>query len=161
MISNLIKEAGGTPGLPREVWSIHVNHDLQPANTGMAVHAGSIASRFGVPSCLVKIPWSRPPFPPKPKQGEPLERIARAARQNRLFAALLRVDAHCIAFGHHADDQVETAIIRLTMGSGELGIAGMRPVRRWGMGAGLEATGVMGMDRWIVRPLLPVSKVGT
>lgn len=71
--------------------------------------------------------------------------------------------SYAIAFAHHADDQVETAVMRLAHGSSPLGAIGMRPVRRLGMGERednpLTWAGVKGMNRYIVRPLLPVSKV--
>ena len=139
-----------------------MNHNLQPeANLRMETHAQNIAIGLGTKWCSESIPWGHEPFPPKPEHGAPLEEIARAARQNRLLNAMLEHNIHCIGFGHHADDQVETAIMRLMKGSGETGAAGMRPVRRWGMGnSGLDAAGVHGMSRWIVRPLLEVSKVG-
>lgn len=160
-MSSLAQRTSKTHGLPSEVWSIHVNHKLQPVNSTMAQRASSMAESLGVPHCTLPIPWGEKPFPPKPQHGEPIEEIARAARQNRLLYGLLQTKARCIAFGHHADDQVETAIMRISMGSGELGIAGMKPVRRWGMGSGsgLDAAGLAGMNHWIIRPLLDVSKV--
>lgn len=69
--------------------------------------------------------------------------------------------------GHHLDDQIETAIMRLNRKSSKLGLAGMRKLRRWGMGDdraygdGLGWAGIWGMDRWIARPLLGVPKVGS
>ncbi|KAF7799561.1 hypothetical protein EIP86_010798 [Pleurotus ostreatoroseus] len=119
-----------------------------------------MAERLGVPHRTTQIPWGEDPFPKKPHENEPIEEIARAARQNRLLNSLRLVQAPCIAFGHHADDQVETAIMRIMKGSGEFGIAGMQPVRRWGMGTdtGLEAAGLAGMNHWIIRPLLTIPK---
>ena len=71
-----------------------------------------------------------------------------------------------IALAHHADDQVETALMRFGMGTTELGAAGMRACRRWGMGTAdarlgeqaLGWAGLGGMNKWIVRPLLDVAK---
>ncbi|KAI9070009.1 PP-loop, partial [Trametes sanguinea] len=72
-----------------------------------------------------------------------------------------KLQTDVIAFAHHADDQVETAIMRMSQGSGSRGLAAMRPVRRWGMGKKDNeyfAFGADGMRKWIVRPLLHVSK---
>ena len=92
------------------------------------------------------------------------ENTARDARYHSLFQLMTRENIPAIAFGHHADDQVETALMRLGRGSTKLGAGGMRPCRRWGMGLSsdenaLGYAGYEGMNRWIVRPLLDVSKV--
>jgi tRNA(Ile)-lysidine synthase TilS/MesJ len=73
------------------------------------------------------------------------------------------VGAETIAFGHHADDQVETFLMRIAKGTSTLGLGGMKAVRRFGMGGVVDGKmgwfGHLGMKRWIVRPLLSVSKV--
>ena len=71
--------------------------------------------------------------------------------------------ASVIAMGHHADDHVETLIMRLARTSAAGIPAGIRRCRRWGMGSSsksLDWAGSSGMDHWIVRPLLDVPKVG-
>jgi tRNA(Ile)-lysidine synthase len=72
--------------------------------------------------------------------------------------------AKVLVLGHHADDQVETSLMRLGRQTTELGAGGMKRCRRWGMGFGngvgsLGWAGYEGMNRWILRPLLDVSKV--
>jgi tRNA(Ile)-lysidine synthase len=51
---------------------------------------------------------------------------------------------HCekVAVGHHADDQVETVLMRLLRGSGTGGLGAMSPIRPLA-------------ERWLIRPLLP------
>ena len=127
----------------------------------------------GVEHMTAKVPWSTPPFPRRPEQGkEPIEGIARTARYEMLFRCMNSVPAahggpaNVIAFAHHADDQVETALMRFGMGTTELGAAGMKACRRWGMGTSdvrlgeqaLGWAGFGGMNKWIVRPLLDVAK---
>lgn len=121
-----------------------------------------------------KIPWSTSPFPRRPVPGvEAFENTARLARYEMLFRCMRTAPsgaggpANVIAFGHHGDDQVETALMRFGRGTTVLGGAGMRSCRRWGMGYQIPGdgeytlgwSGLEGMDKWIVRPLLAVSKV--
>ncbi|KAI0053884.1 hypothetical protein FA95DRAFT_1529623 [Auriscalpium vulgare] len=149
--------------LPRAMIAINVNHGLQSSSNDMSKRARGIAKAIGVHTHEHRIAWANPPFPPRPSAGDAVEGVARAARYRALFDEMTDVGASVVAFGHHADDQVETALMRLTRGSTELGLAGMRPIRRWGMGFGAEEGGLgsfghEGMKRWIVRPLLRVSK---
>ncbi|KAI0317577.1 hypothetical protein OF83DRAFT_1243578 [Amylostereum chailletii] len=151
------------PDLPREIHALFVNHRLQPANNDMAKVARRTAQMLGAVDHEVSIPWGVDVYPPKPGPGEPLEELARNARYQTLFEGMGRRGTDVIAFGHHADDQVETALMRWARGSTTLGLAGMRGVRRWGMGFGKDQNtvgwfGTLGMKRWIVRLLLPVSK---
>ena len=110
------------------------------------------------------IPWSKPPFPARPTEGEAFEGIARDARHHVLFQTMTSIGARVLGFGHHADDQVETSLMRLGRQTTELGAGGMRRCRRWGMGFGTSVdslgwAGYEGMNRWILRPLLDVGKV--
>ncbi|KAH9901454.1 PP-loop family-domain-containing protein [Cubamyces lactineus] len=147
-----------TPGVPKEVVSIHVNHSLQDAASIMESVAIQSAERLGIRHSTEKIPWGEPPYPTRKDVDE---KVAREARYHRLFRATQEFRTNVIAFGHHADDQVETAIMRMSQGSSSRGLAAMRPVRRWGMGKreqGFFSFGAEGMRSWIVRPFLPVSK---
>jgi len=144
---------------PQAVVSLTVDHDLQASSSAMADHCAKVARSLGVRHLSTRIPWSTPPFPPRPEPGEMFENTARDARYHSLFQLMTRENIPVIAFGHHADDQVETALMRLGRGSTKLGAAGMRPCRRWGMGMlsdenALGYAGYEGMNRWIVRPLL-------
>ncbi|KAF5381012.1 hypothetical protein D9615_004139 [Tricholomella constricta] len=147
---------------PRNVVSLTVDHDLQPTSSAMAEHCSEFAQSLGVQHITSKVPWSQSPFPPRPVEGEPFESIARTARYRSLFQSMTRKNLRVLAFGHHADDQVETSLIRLSWGSTAAGAGGMRPCRRWGMGMdqgdSITSYGYEGMDRWIVRPLLDVVK---
>ena len=139
-----------------------MNHDFQAAAKAMEETAAFTASRLDVNAMVQKIPWGTAPFPEKPGKDVAGERIAREARHSLLFAAMQKAEARVIAFAHHADDQVETAIMRMSQGSSSRGLAGMRPVRRWGMGQRQNECfdfGEAGMQHWIVRPFLPISKV--
>jgi tRNA(Ile)-lysidine synthase TilS/MesJ len=156
------------PDLPDSVLSLHVDHDLQSDAVKMASAANAAATRFKVTDhAELRIPWGSPPFPSRPG-GEggsnAVESVARPARYRLMFDAMVRRRVRVLAMGHHADDQVETVLMRLGSGSTVLGLGGMRPVRRFGMSLGKREGdfgwfGLEGMDRWIVRPLLDVPKV--
>lgn len=150
-------------GLPKSVISLTVDHGLQASSSLMAQHCSKTASSLDIPHFTVAIPWGDPPFPQRPTNVGAFEQIARNARYHVFFDAMTRMDTDTMALGHHIDDQVETSLMRLARGSTELGAGGMRPCRRWGMGLGkkdvLGWAGYEGMRRWMVRPLLEVSKV--
>ncbi len=164
--------------LPNTVLSLHVNHNLQTDAEKMAYAAGRAATRFNAVHSELRVPWGESPFPPRPRMGsvadadadagastaEATESLARTARYRLMFDAMLRRRVHVLATGHHADDQIETVLMRLGSGSSVLGLGGMRPVRRFGMAMGKNEDdfgwfGHGGLDRWIVRPLLDVPKV--
>ncbi|KAG6814597.1 hypothetical protein H0H92_000126 [Tricholoma furcatifolium] len=149
-------------GEPQRAFSLTVDHDLQPSSEAMARQCATTAEKLGIEHVTSKVAWSQPPFPPRPLAGQPLEADARVARYRALFDAMTEKEINVIAFGHHLDDQVETSLMRLAMGSTKLGARGMRPCRRWGMGAPTASGsefGYKGMERWIVRPLLDIGKV--
>lgn len=133
----------------------------------MASATASFAQSLGITHRTTPIPWEEPPFPSVPPAGTPFESLARRARYHLLLLSILRDNVDVLCTGHHLDDQVETAIMRLDKNSSTLGLAGMRSLRRWGMGDeraymgkfGLGWAGVWGMNKWIARPLLGVSKV--
>jgi len=61
--------------------------------------------------------------------GESPEEWMRNERYICLEAIRTKINAHWIATGHHADDQVETILFRLSQGSGIKGLQGIIPVR--------------------------------
>jgi tRNA(Ile)-lysidine synthase len=175
------------PDFPNTILSLHVNHDLQSDAEKMAYAAGKAATRFNAVHSELRVPWGEPPFPRRPRMGaraadadagavpggEAIESVARTARYRLMFDAMTLQQqqqreqqrrADVLATGHHADDQIETVLMRLGSGSSVLGLGGMRPVRRFGMAMGKNESdfgwfGHEGLDRWIVRPLLDVPKV--
>jgi tRNA(Ile)-lysidine synthase len=146
-----------------EVVSLTVDHALQEKSSDMANLAQNVAHRLGVRERVYKVNWGEGLIPPRPNPGEPFESLARRVRYHLLFKGMTETRSTFLALGHHGDDQVETSLLRLSQWSSEIGAAGMLPRRLWGMGdgeeGGLDWAGIEGLRRWIIRPLLPFSKV--
>lgn len=151
-------------GKPDDVVAVTIDHGLQEASSQMTEKCMKIAATLRVKHTVRKIPWGVAPFPTVPSGGRSFESLAREARYHLLLSALREEGVSTIAFGHHADDQLETALLRIVRGSTEAGVAGMQARRLWGMGFGrgpdsLGWAGQHGMNRWIIRPLLRFPKV--
>ena len=128
----------------------------------MAERAAKFAESLGVTHVTTKIPWGEGIYPPKPTLTGKLELLARDARYALFFAAMRDARVSTLALAHHADDQVETMLMRLGKGTTTLGMVGMRPRTRWGMGSeteGLNWRGHLGLQMYKIRPLLDVGKV--
>ncbi|KAG7448250.1 adenine nucleotide alpha hydrolases-like protein [Guyanagaster necrorhizus] len=162
-VDDLAKQNGEKSGAayPMRIVSISVDHGLQECSTSMAGLCAQRAVAMGVGHYGMSIPWNLEKYPDLPKIG--VEGVARLARYELLHRGMERSGSDIIAFGHHMDDQVETSLMRLAKGSKAYGAAGMKPFRRWGMGVSEKLghigwTGLAGMHKWIVRPLLDIPK---
>ena len=120
----------------RELLCLTVDHGLRPEAAAEARLVADYCRTLGIQH--QSLHWDTP------------KRTQAAARQGRhclLADALRQAGGQTLLFGHTADDQAETFLIRARAGSGWYGLAGMRiyavsPV--WPQGRGIE----------IVRPLL-------
>ncbi|CAE6505083.1 unnamed protein product [Rhizoctonia solani] len=147
--------------------SITIDHSLQPTSRDSALRTRARSEAIGVPGVVLPADWNGA----KPRPGEAVEEVARDARYRALWRGL-QAGEGTIMFGHHADDQLETVIMRVLRGTGTYGLGGMRAVRRWGWvgDRGQEITGpscandlradhpLRGMRTFISRPLLPIPK---
>lgn len=115
----------------------HVNHGLRPVESEKEAElVQEEAARLG-------LPFEYGQFNVKEfqkKGGLSPQDAARRVRFHFFDDLLQRHHAQKIALGHHADDQVETFLLRLIRGSGLQGLKGMLPIR----------------DGKVIRPLLGV-----
>ena len=128
----------------------------------MAERAAKFAESLGVEHLTTKIPWGEGVYPPKPTLQDKSELLARDARYAAFFAGMRDARVSTLALAHHADDQVETMLMRLGKGTTKLGMVGMKPRSRWGMGSdieGLNWRGHLGLQMYKIRPFLGVGKV--
>jgi tRNA(Ile)-lysidine synthase len=115
----------------------HVNHGLRPVESAKEAElVQKEAARLG-------LPFEYGQFNVKEfqiKGGLSPQDAARRVRFHFFDDLLQRHHGQKIALGHHADDQVETFLLRLIRGSGLQGLKGMLPIR----------------DGKVIRPLLGV-----
>jgi tRNA(Ile)-lysidine synthase len=109
----------------------HFDHGIHPESARIAGCVGDMAA-------ALDLPLERGRGRLGPAAGET---AAREARHAFLEEARRRLDAATIFLGHHADDQVETVLLRLLAGSGPAGLAGIAAV-----------------NGPLVRPLLPFTR---
>ncbi|WP_044617179.1 tRNA lysidine(34) synthetase TilS [Gynuella sunshinyii] len=121
------------PSVP--VLAVHVHHGLSPNADKWAEHCADVCQQYGVAcQCL---------YVQVENQGKGIEAAARDARYQE-FEKLL-VSGDILLTAHHADDQIETFMLRLLRGAGLEGLSAMSESRS--CGAGL-----------LVRPLLQLQR---
>lgn len=104
--------------------ALHFNHRLRGADSDAdEAFAVAVCSGLGVPVCSES--WDRP------NPGAPVaEEEAREARLAFFARTAGKEQSHLVVTGHHADDVVETMLMRLSRGSGLQGLCAPRRFSR-------------------------------
>lgn len=110
----------------------HADHGIQPHSRTVAAAVRRLAGRYGLPFELGELRLG-------PGTSET---AARRARYRWLHEVQAGCGARWLVTAHHADDQIETVLLRVLRGSAPAGLAGIRPRGRGGL----------------VRPLLPFAR---
>jgi tRNA(Ile)-lysidine synthase len=110
----------------------HVDHGLNARSAEWSEHCARVAAGHGVEFVGVRVAVDR-------ASGEGLEAAARKARYDALRELL--VPGEWLLTAHHADDQLETVLLRMLRGTGVRGLRGIIAFAPFGAG-------------WLGRPLL-------
>ena len=124
---------------PRErVVAWYVHHGLQPQADAWRTHCEHEAARLGVRFGATHLAAA-------PRSGN-LEAWARRMRYRALWNAVAETDSRALLTAHHADDQLETVLMRLARGSGPAALGAMAPAQQRRPGG------------WLLRPLLAIGR---
>jgi tRNA(Ile)-lysidine synthase len=102
----------------RELVVAHLDHGIHPESASVAERVGAFAAGLGLRCEVQRLELGR-------GAGET---SAREARYRWLFALRERLGAALLFTAHHADDQVETVLMRALHGSGPGGLSGIPSV---------------------------------
>lgn len=102
---------------PGQVEAATVDHRLRPAAAQEAAYVAQICAARGIPHATLTVTV--------PRRGNVSDR-ARVARYAALGDWSARRGLSWVLTAHHADDQLETIIMRLNRGSGIAGLSGIR-----------------------------------
>ena len=104
---------------PERLHVAHVHHDMRPEHESKAdeQHVAGLVASLDLP------------FHARAVTGATTEAKARRLRYDALTDIARVISAPLIATGHHADDQLETFLMRAMRGAGPRGLAGIRERR--------------------------------
>jgi tRNA(Ile)-lysidine synthase len=124
--------------LPKnQLLAFHLDHSLRPSSRQEAVETASMAAKIGVECLCERIDAQAL----AKRRGKGVEEAARAIRYELLDQHLNRWGGDWIVTAHHAEDLVETVILKLARGVGPSSLVGIPAV-----------------NGKIIRPLLSFSK---
>jgi tRNA(Ile)-lysidine synthase len=103
--------------LPNRIDAATMDHGLRPEAAGEAEFVRELCSKLGIRHHIL--------HPAQPITGS-VQAEARQARYAALSALATQTQCQWIATAHHADDQLETLLMRIARGSGVDGLAAVR-----------------------------------
>jgi tRNA(Ile)-lysidine synthase len=121
--STVLLAAVARLGLPAR--AVHVDHGLHSDSAAWAAHCAAVASALGVPLAVERVQVDG-------ASGLGLEAAARDARYRALASALR--PGEVLLTAHHANDQLETVLLRLMRGAGIRGMRGIGELAPFGPG---------------------------
>ncbi|MCH2106574.1 MAG: tRNA lysidine(34) synthetase TilS, partial [Planctomycetes bacterium] len=125
-----------------QITAVHVDHGLRDNESDQdAGFCAKLCADRGVPFIRRRVHLDPDP--------SGLEARARAARYGVLAEEAARLGAKCVLTGHHADDHLETLLMRWLRGTALEGLAGLKPKVRLSLGA---------RDLVVVRPLIDMRR---
>ncbi|KAK9269171.1 hypothetical protein L1049_000940 [Liquidambar formosana] len=149
-----LNSAGQSSGLIDGLLAIIVDHGLRAESKDEATIVCHRVSEMGIRCEISQCDW----LDGRPKQGH-LQEAARDMRYQILQKVCIQHGIGVLLVAHHADDQAELFIIRLSRNSGVLGLAGMAFTSQFfsknthDYGEASHSHGIL-----LVRPLLEFSK---
>ena len=103
--------------MPQRIFAATVDHQLRPEAADEAAFVATLCGKLNVPHSVLQ--------PSAPISGN-VQSEARAVRYALLQKHADAAGCDWIATAHHADDQLETVLMRVARGSGIDGLAGVR-----------------------------------
>ena len=129
----LLLAAAARPG---KIEAATVDHGLRPESRAEAKMVQGVCDSLRVPHLTLAAEWQEKPT-------TAIQERARTERYRLLSGWVQGRELDGLATAHHADDQAETFLMRLSRGAGVRGLAGMR-----------SASNVPGREVMLLRPVL-------
>ena len=107
--------------------ALTIDHGLRPTSPSDAARAAGVCVSLGCDATTLALEWGAS----GPPRGGAVQAAARDARAAALARAACAAGAAALLTGHHADDNTETALLRLLRASGVDGLGGVRERAWW------------------------------